>query len=704
MQLYHIAHTTLFHPFSANDFLHARDATVAPKFMVYINRHTVRFREKAFDAISEIGASVARGSCHGSHPELSEWAHDGSQRLTKNHAIMESFRFALVMENSNVKGYITEKIANAFIASTIPIYYGTTEIFKLFNKEAFIYYDIHNPRPSLDRIRYLENNRTAYSEMLARPVLAGPHVLEKYFSLTDDVGGGALKQRIRDLVLGVVTTPASWMFVKIPKVGGTTVVDALMRAAKLSHRTIWTAHVTSTPGLWWQHATYRQIARRAVSPAFYITWLRRPSERCMSNYYFSRISRGHNTPNVSDKLKFIRDCFSYSRHWINSVDHYGHIGITERMDDSLVLLSIKLNIPVTHLLYRTIKNSHDPNRLKIHPLDKASVDAPHPPLQDESPRVVAAARELDSCDQNLDMCDYETALRRLDDELRTHGDEVTKRLRTFRAIQRIIANTCDAKQARNCFRVDKGCFEDCKDRAMVLGSIPIVHGSGMYNLDNPTGKRAGTYHWSQFHQDVVVDALLKQKRNGFFVEIGGYDGELHSNTLFFERQRGWDGLLVEANPFTYEQMITRDRACGMVHACISRTLPLMHFKIGGGLTSALETASNSQLSRITRDARLYDKKSQWKGYGQTVTTTCTTLNAILASIGIHHVHYFSLDVEGAEMHVLESIDFSRLTFDVLTIEVDHHKHKIRSFMKARGYHHVTSADTSDDVFIHPRLL
>ena len=60
----------------------------------------------------------------------------------------------------------------AFLGNTIPIYYGTTDVFKLFNKNAFIYYDIHDPQPALDRIRYLETNLAAYAEVVAQPILA----------------------------------------------------------------------------------------------------------------------------------------------------------------------------------------------------------------------------------------------------------------------------------------------------------------------------------------------------------------------------------------------------------------------------------------------------------------------------------------------------------------------------------------------------
>jgi hypothetical protein len=114
---------------------------------------------------------------------------------------MASYRFGLAMENANYPGYVTEKLPNAFLAGGVPVYYGTTDVFNLFNKDAFIYYDIDDPQAALDRIAYFETNRTAYAEVLAQPILAnGERTLEEYFSLSDDVGGGKLKQRIRDMV------------------------------------------------------------------------------------------------------------------------------------------------------------------------------------------------------------------------------------------------------------------------------------------------------------------------------------------------------------------------------------------------------------------------------------------------------------------------------------------------------------------------
>ena len=56
--------------------------------------------------------------------------------------------------------------------------------------------------------------------------------------------------------------------------------------------------------------------------------------------------------------------------------------------------------------------------------------------------------------------------------------------------------------------------------------------------------------------------------NGFFVECGALDGEVRSNTLFFERTRNWTGLLIEAGPFNYRQMTRKNRRAFLTPACL----------------------------------------------------------------------------------------------------------------------------------------
>jgi hypothetical protein len=153
----------------------------------------------------------------------------------------------------------------------------------------------------------------------------------------------------------------------------------------------------------------------------------------------------------------------------------------------------------------------------------------------------------------------------------------------------------------------------------------------------------------------------------------------------------YESLLThERNPFrdslrSSQQMVSRDRNCYMVNACISRTTPSMSFKIAGGLTSAVGVMSEKHDERIDRDIKQYGDTPTWAGAGEIVDTKCTTINHLLEEIGVNHIDYFSLDVEGAEMLVLESIDFSRLTVDVFTIEIQEHRGEIKKFMEGVGF-------------------
>ena len=64
-----------------------------------------------------------------------------------------------------------------------------------------IYWDPADPEAALAQIRRLEANHSAWAEMVARPVLKdGERTLEEHFSVTDNVGKGLLKARIRRMV------------------------------------------------------------------------------------------------------------------------------------------------------------------------------------------------------------------------------------------------------------------------------------------------------------------------------------------------------------------------------------------------------------------------------------------------------------------------------------------------------------------------
>ncbi len=173
----------------------------------------------------------------------------------------------------------------------------------------------------------------------------------------------------------------------------------------------------------------------------------------------------------------------------------------------------------------------------------------------------------------------------------------------------------------------------------------------------------GLEHYSQIHQSRVVDEILGGLESGFYVECGAGDGETFSNSLFFEKSRGWKGLLVEANPSLFKNIQKRHRHAHSLNACLSPTrysavLNFTTAHMAGGLQKFMESSHGDWID---------DKNSGSSSLANTAVP-CFPLFSVLSALEITHVDYFSLDVEGAELDILKTIPFDKITFGVMTIE------------------------------------
>lgn len=85
---------------------------------------------------------------------------------------IRSYKFIVSMENSRGDTYITEKITHGFIANTIPIYWGSTNVGHYFNEERFINVkDGDGDGESvIDKIVELIKSPETYMNMIQKPV------------------------------------------------------------------------------------------------------------------------------------------------------------------------------------------------------------------------------------------------------------------------------------------------------------------------------------------------------------------------------------------------------------------------------------------------------------------------------------------------------------------------------------------------------
>ena len=160
------------------DYTHFQD-----RFLLYVQSKCHPHREDAFRRFADIGEVWAGGKCHGNISQYKQVHRSGD--WTTEVEVYSRFKFGLVMENTRLPGYVTEKILAAFVGGTVPIYYGTEEIFELFNAEAFIFYNESDPQSTMTQVKALMDNETAYAYMLSQPAVSSTQY-ETHFSLTDD--------------------------------------------------------------------------------------------------------------------------------------------------------------------------------------------------------------------------------------------------------------------------------------------------------------------------------------------------------------------------------------------------------------------------------------------------------------------------------------------------------------------------------------
>ena len=84
---------------------------------------------------------------------------------------------------------------------------------------------------------------------------------------------------------------------------------------------------------------------------------------------------------------------------------------------------------------------------------------------------------------------------------------------------------------------------------------------------------------------------------------------------------------------------------------------------------------------------------------------------LLAAAGNVTVNYLSLDIEGAELLVLQTLPWDKLDIEVMTIETAHagevfpgSTEDIRQFLRDRGYVLVYTVAGLDDVFVRRDLF
>ncbi len=225
----------------------------------------------------------------------------------------------------------------------------------------------------------------------------------------------------------------------------------------------------------------------------------------------------------------------------------------------------------------------------------------------------------------------------------------------------------------------------------------IGHNVNIINTLEKIPKFEETY--SQFAQDAYIYNIIFNKiNNGVFVDVGANE-PIHCNNTYLFEKKGWTGIAIEPQDYLREKWD------------MERKTKCLDFVIGPDNTDVIFIEGEKDEHGVcgVKDFNKVISKNK-----RQIVKKQKRLDDILLENNLIDIDYLSIDVEGYELKVLESIDFNRFNIKVIDIENDIGfkyipligkkiagelgDNKIRSFLKNKGYKQVARI-MCDDIFI-----
>jgi FkbM family methyltransferase len=202
-------------------------------------------------------------------------------------------------------------------------------------------------------------------------------------------------------------------------------------------------------------------------------------------------------------------------------------------------------------------------------------------------------------------------------------------------------------------------------------------------------------YYSQCGQDkFIVEKLLNGLTNGVFVEVGANDGVTFSNTYYMEKNLGWTGVAVEPLPRAFREL-SANRKCNVLNGCVSDFNGDVQFLALEGYTEMLSGIANKydgqHLERIERELKVHG------GEKTSITVPCFTLEKIVADYKLAKVDYLSIDTEGGELEIIESLKNGKVNVSVISVENNYSGWRIFNSVRRLGYKLVAEVG-SDEIY------
>jgi FkbM family methyltransferase len=220
------------------------------------------------------------------------------------------------------------------------------------------------------------------------------------------------------------------------------------------------------------------------------------------------------------------------------------------------------------------------------------------------------------------------------------------------------------------------------------------------NFRNLTG--LGYFGLNKIDRQIVK--YLKQEP-GFFVELGANDGLQQSNTLTLEKYHRWKGILIEPHPGNFNKLVkNRNPQNIFVNcACVDENFPKNTINLMYSDLMTIQTEGIQEIYDPIGHA-LAGQEFLRNEAVAVFSSPAKTLTGVLDSGDApKRINLLSLDVEGAELGVLQGLDFEKYKFDVICVET-RDETRVRSLLETNGYSLIEQISHHDYIFLEQSYL
>jgi FkbM family methyltransferase len=226
-------------------------------------------------------------------------------------------------------------------------------------------------------------------------------------------------------------------------------------------------------------------------------------------------------------------------------------------------------------------------------------------------------------------------------------------------------------------------------RPSVQGSLFIVCalcvGVGLVGCPAPEEPRvplaeflgSETSLYSQHDEEALIRHFFRDRRDGFFVDVGAFHWKLASTTLYLEERLGWTGISIDANrsvaagyrdnrPGTqFENYFIDDESGGSASLVVA-----------GPLSSSSEEHVRSFPGMAEVDFPRREVRT-------------ITLNDLLDRHGVEKIDFLSMDIELGEPAALAGFDIERYRPELVCIEAARSiRHLLMAYFTDHGYERI----------------